>query len=296
MLCGVWDVMRSGKPVANTALPADRQERQKLFYQLKDAAAFIGNKERTFTGNPFAFTSVTLENTRVLSCMMSLAGYDMDAELIDELAALRPAMNTDQRRAFYMNFLEPEKNLAHRAYLRAALEDRSIYVKELAVKRLSKCHLLAEDMEALADSLRSKSSSLRKGVLSIFKAQSPDVLNPMIGKMLASGEEYQIQAGIELLLAFKETHPEMPKIQKEKLGILRDAKLSTQTMILLEQLQSSDEEKAEDYTEANGFGLYDPQVIASQDGREEAPEQKQGLISRLLGKKERKAELFWKRN
>lgn len=280
------------RPVENSTLPSDAGKRQELFYELKRTAEFIGNKNRTFTGNPFAFTSITLENTRVLGCMMSLAGYDMDAQLIDELAGIRPDMNTEQRKAFYVNFLEPEKNSRHRAYLRAALEDRSIHVKELAVKRLSKCSLLDEDMEALAGSLRSKSSSLRKGVLSIFQAQSPAKLNPVIGRMLESGEEYQIQAGIELLLSFKNEYPEMQQAQRERLAVLQEAGLSTQTMILLEQLQDQNELPEEAYTEENGFGLYDPQVVATQVRCEEAPKQKQGFIGRLLGKKDGKAELF----
>ncbi|MGF0032265.1 DUF4132 domain-containing protein [Bariatricus sp. SGI.154] len=282
-------------PVENSNLPSDARERQKLFYQLKSVAEFIGGKSKTFTGNPFEFTSITLENTRVISCMMSLAGYDMNQLLVDELAALRQHMNTNQRQAFYTNFLAPGKNFKHREYLRSALEDKSIYVKELAVKRLAKCNLLDEDMEVLADSLRSKSSSLRKGVILILQAQSPSKLNPLIGKMLASDEEYQIQAGIELLLSLKKEHPEIQNAQEAQLAKLYDSKLSTQTSILLEQLRYQTKHLEESYTEENGFGLYDPQVAVTQITRsniQEVPAQKPGLLTRLFGKRNEKASIY----
>ena len=65
-------------------------------------------KNRTFTGNPLTFVSVTLENTPVMRCMISLAGYDMDTQMIEELHGLLPLMDVDRRRAFYVNLLEPE--------------------------------------------------------------------------------------------------------------------------------------------------------------------------------------------
>jgi len=49
------------------------------------------------------------------------------------------------------------------------------------------------------------------------------------------------------------------------LDALQNEKLSTQTEILLEQLLGQEKKDAEAYTEENGFGLYDPQVIAAQN-------------------------------
>ncbi len=262
--------------VSNSTLPDSAKDRRELFNKLKDAAVFIGNKNRTFSGNPFAFSSVTLNNDRVLLCMMSVAGYDMDRKMVEELAEFVPFMNVDLRRSFYNNFLEIEKSGEHRRILREALNDRSVPVREMAAKRLSACSLLDEDLEALADSLRSKSSSLRKAVLSIFQKQQPERLSPLISGMLSSGKEYQIQAGIELLLAFREKAPELLKGQEEPLRLLKDASLSTQTAILLRQLDSAEaaEVSGENWTPENGFGLYDPAKAA-----EAAEVQKQKLLS-----------------
>lgn len=245
------------EPVKNPDLPEDPDKRQALFYKLKDAAEFIGNKKRTFTGNPFAFNSITLEKARVVNCMMSLAGYDMDRILVDEMTGLLPVMNTEQRRAFYTNFLDLKNRPEHRKLLRAALEDRSPYVKELAAKRLADCNLDKADMDALKDSLCTKNSGVRKSVLTVLLKQEPEQLAEVIGELLSSVEEYQIQAGIELLYELKEEYPFIEDQQQEKLKVLQQSKLSTQTLILLEQLLG----------EKKHFGLYDSEGIETYTGK-----------------------------
>lgn len=280
----------------NAAFPKTAKERRELFARLKEIVIDIGNKSRTFTGNPFEFSGITLENTRALGCMISVAAYDMDQELVRELMELRPLMNVYQRRALYINFMEPQNNSKHREYLREALQDRSVQVKELAVLLLSGSRLLPEDMDVLSESLRSKSSSLRKSVLDILKGQDMTELSPTISRLLASKEEYQIQAGIELLLELPEDQTELMEMQKPYLDALRTKPLSTQTEILLNQLSGApagaEQQTAELWTEESGFGIYDPQVIASwigaagpeKEASKEPRKESAGLFGRLFGK------------
>ena len=269
-------------PEKNPDFPEEKEKRRRLFQALKETAAFIGNKNRTFTGNPFAFTSVTLENTPVISCMMSLAGYGGDEEMTEELAGLRIWMNVQQRQAFYQNLLQPQKKAAHRALLREALQDRSVQVKERAVQRLSDCRLTGEDLEALADSLRSKSSGLRKAVLSVLEKQEPRTLTAVIEKMLSGGEEYQIQAAVELLLGFSETHPELVRAQTEAVERLKGASLSTQTRILFDRLVAGKKKEEEAWTEENGFGLYDPKALEDAAARLEEQKRTEAAVGRLF--------------
>lgn len=249
--------------VANPALPDTLPERRKLFSQLEEIADYIGAGSHTYTGNPFPFSSVTLENTRVIGCMMSLAFYDFDETLILKLADYRDKMNVDQRYAYYANYLNPQQRESHRKLLREALHDRSIQVKEAAVKALSDCTLLEQDLEALAESLRSKSSSLRKSVLDIFRRQPAEKLAPVLEFMLQAQEEYQIQAAIELLLELGDKYPGLLREQQAHLETLRDRKLSSQTEILLRQLAPGEGADAapEVWNEQNGFGLYDPEYV-----------------------------------
>lgn len=277
-----WD----HKPVPNAVFPENIKERKKIFTELKEAAAFIGNRTRTFTGNPFEWNVVVLEKTRVVSCMMSLAGYDMDSDLVAQLLPMQEWMNADQRKAMIIHFIEPEKKKEHRIWLREMLRDRSSQVKELAVKRLSDCKLDQEDYEVLAESLRSKSSSLRKAVLSVFQKQNVKKLSGVLPMMLESTEEFQNQAAAELLLDIKEKNPEILEEYSAQVEKLRQRQISSQTKILLDQLTAKKEEKQE-YTAENGFGLYDPAVSRALVTNT-APEQlkKKGLLNKLLSRKE----------
>ncbi len=289
----------SGTPYKNEAyknehFPNSKHERQELFAQLKDVAEFIGDKSRTFSGTPFDFVGVTLENTRVISCLLSVAGYDMDLNLINQLSEIHHLMNSDQRRAFIINFLNPEKHEEHKNFLKEALNDRSVYVKEAAVERLSVCKLNNEDLTTLAESLRSKSSSFRKAVLSVFSKQATDGLKFIIGKMLTASEEYQIQAAIELLLELKEKNPKIISEFTKELENLKQQKISTQTQILLDRL-TSENESIEEYNVLNGYGIYKPETIAiftSQIAPLSFPTKKVGFFSKLLGKQETSEDLL----
>ena len=73
----------------------------------------IGNKKRSFSGNPFEFVSVTLDNERVYGCMIGLACYDMDEALVEELLELAPKMSVSQRQTIIVSFLQPKTNAKH---------------------------------------------------------------------------------------------------------------------------------------------------------------------------------------
>ena len=277
-----WKTVRENprQAVSNPDLPDDPRERARLFYQLKALGEYIGNKKRTFEGNPFEFSSVTLENERVYGCMLSLAGYDMNKALVDELLELSPKMSVTQRQSIICCFIQPDTNAKHREFLQNCLLDRSIAVKELAVERLADCKLTQSDLQVLADSLRSKSSDLRSSVVSVFKKQSLILLRPLIRQMLASPEENQNQVAIELLAERKEKNPEVLTENRPALEALRSTKVSTQTQILLDQLLAAEEDV---FSAENGYGLYEPRIVANHLSALNAPIKKAGFLLRLFG-------------
>lgn len=274
------------RPRINPSLPEKKAERVRLFAKLKDCALSVGNKKRTFKGNPFPFVSVSLDSEPAYRCMMALAGYDMDDELIEELLALAPHMGSELRLVLMTWYLLPDSIPSHRAFLQNALNDRSVYNKEKAVMLLSNCRLCETDLYLLADALRSKSSSFRKAVLSVFCKQKIELLAPVLKTLSESDVEYKNQAAIELLLQLKEQYPSLPEQNREALERLRSGGLSTQTEILLEQLLPK-ETKVSDYTPENGFGLYDPaELCGFTESLSACTVKKQGFFEKLLGKKQ----------
>lgn len=281
-----WNAMDTARRrcIPNEDFPHDREARRALFRQLEETAAFIGNRKRTFTGNPFEFVSVTLESEPVYRCMLSLAAHDLDDGMIERLLVLAPNMTTSQRQTLIRFFLLPDRP-AHREFLHRCLSDRSIAVKELAVEKLETCRLDSTDLELLADGLRSKSSDLRSRILAVFRKQDPKLLSPLLSRLLKSPEENQLQAAIELLSELKEQDPQLFAANRAALESLRSRSLSTQTRILLDPLLGLQQEE-EILTPENGYGIFDPAVVARHITDQAAPAQKAGLLSRLLGKQD----------
>jgi len=266
--------------ISHTQYTQNSAQRRQLFDRLRATAQRIGSKKRTFTGNPFDFVSVTLESSPVYGCMLGLAACDRDPVLVDALMALAPQMASEQRMLLLRTFANPQSEPTHRQFLHACLGDRSIFVKEEAVKRLGSCTLSSDELDLLAQSLRSKSSDLRAAVLAVFKKQSAAQLGALIPRMLASAEQNQHQAAIELLTELND--PRLTAENRPALEAMRGNKISTQTQILLDQLLPAEAEDTT-LTPENGYGLYDPRVVEAFTAGLGTPAPKSGLLSRLFG-------------
>ena len=275
---------RSDKSFPNPDLPQDQEERRKVFFALKDLAAFIGNKKRSYSDVPFPGVAVTLSNEPVIGCMMSLAGFEMDRTLVRELPDLLPWMNADQRTALICYFLHPNTDADDRSVIMELLGDRSVIVKEEAVKALAACTLSAEELHELSSALRSKSSGLRGVIMPVLRAQPREKLLPLLSEMLRSEEEYQNQAAIELLSEQKGKEPALIEPYRGDLERLRERKLSTQTEILLDQMLPASDSPS--YTPGNGYGLYDPDQADAwrQELNQTLSLPKPGILDKLLGK------------
>ncbi len=247
------------KAAVNHALPAKKEERRALFDKLAALLPVIGEKTRTFSGMPFDFVSVRLSSDPVIGCMMSLAGYDMDAELAERLTAHTAYMNADRRQVLIRYFLRPAENADHRRVLVSFLGDRSPIVKQRAVEELQKLSLTDAELDGIADSLRSKSSPYRAAAVAALKAQPESRLEPLLERMLASAEEHKLQAALDLICEMEEKRGGAAARFMPQLQALGSEKLSTQTEILLKKLLADGEKQ--EYTRENGFGLYDPQEV-----------------------------------
>jgi len=272
-------------PMVNDDLPALPDARVRLFDDLEQVVLRIGSKKQSFGGNPFSFSTVELNAEPAFRMMMALAAYDMNDALIDRLLALAPQMCSDLRIILLRNYLLPDKNPSHHAFLLHSLGDRSVTVKEAAVGLLASCKLGAEDLRLLADALRSKSGTVKKGIMSVLIKQEMAHLSPLIADMLASSAEHQNQAAIELLQSLSDAHPTLTQTHADALDALRARPLSAQTQILLDALSPARQE-TESFTPENGFGLYDPKRTEEYYRTLTSPsEQKRGLLDKLFGKK-----------
>ena len=254
------------RPCPDEALPSDAAERARLFFQLKGIAQEVGRKKRTFSDSPYAEITITLSVDRVIQCMMSVALYDLNPALVQELYGMLGLMNVDLKWILVYTFLSPDTVPADHQLLLDLLGDRTVATRQLAVDRLSRMRVGERDLDALGNVLSSKSSSLREGVMGILTAQSWDKLKGVTVRLLQANNAYQNQAGIELVLrARKERDASADaaafaddEALSLALGELSSRDVPAQTRVLLDGLGLGESE-AEAYTPENGYGLYDPE-------------------------------------
>ncbi|MBR3357175.1 MAG: DUF4132 domain-containing protein [Solobacterium sp.] len=242
-------------PLPDQMYPADRSERYALFEQLKQLVLRIGRKEHTFSPSLFPWVSMTLANADgpVLKCMMSLAAFDLDEQMTDELWELKDYFSADQRRAYYIRLLDPDGNPKHRQYLYEGLSDRSPYNREMSIQKLQACMVQNEDIVRMAGVLNTASASVKKTAVSYLSALEQEQRAYAV-KILAEGSEAQIQAALELMIA----DPALKEDCAEILQELSVKQLSTQTGVLLKRLTG---EEKQEYSQENGYGLYDEEQL-----------------------------------
>ena len=280
-----WSILRYHQrgdnkptPIPNPDLPQTSAERREMFDVLIALAQRIGAKKTVVEGTPFPFTRTELERSRVMLTVMSLAAVDMDQVLVGRLTQMTDLMDPDQRHIFIRNFLDPKNNAEHRALVVSLLRDRSDSVRRCAAATLADCRLDAENIEAMTQQLSSKSGETRKEILSLLQAQPFEMTVSLPNTLLASKNEQQVQAGLELLQLQQEKHPEQLQHCRPVLNSLRDRKLLKQTEILLDQVLP-DDTQSEEYTAENGWGLFDPAEVEA--GTKPV---KPGILNRMLAR------------
>ncbi|WP_026505165.1 DUF4132 domain-containing protein [Butyrivibrio sp. NC3005] len=254
------------KPRIDRMYPNSFEERYALFTKIKSIAVRIGKKTMTFEHSIFDWNSISLSNKdgKLFKVLISIAAYDLNEKMIDELWEIRDFIGVDERCAIYANLLNPERNAKHRDYLYEALSDRSSTNKEAVLKLLSWCDTTDSDIDHICELLKSKSSRLKVSLMK-YLTKLDQGLRKKAARTLIKGEEYQIQAALELAIADDNICNEI----KEDIEKLSDMKLSTQTKVLFDQLNvgtsgnsvlegsNNGESLTNVISPENGYGLYD---------------------------------------
>lgn len=254
-----WEQREKMTSFPNPVLPERLTERKSQFDKLCDVLDFIGNKKTLFEGSVFPWTWVRLEASDAAKCLIGLAGYDRNADMIMKFSKYLPQMGTDLRQAYYVNLLDPSDHSQRKALL-AGLSDKSAIVKEVIIKRFSKEQLQSEDIKYLCETLITQSASLRKAAMLLLGKQAETLIRPAIQMLIHAANDKLLLAGVELLHVFGRQNPELVKEYRETLDELGSrATLPKDVAILLEHFNQ--DAPTDDDTPKNGFGLYDPNSL-----------------------------------
>ncbi|WP_226001444.1 DUF4132 domain-containing protein [Paenibacillus sp. BJ-4] len=239
--------------VAHTPLLDSKEERHKDFERLHALFVHMKKGESTDHSKVLDFVNVYHRSDAPIQKMLYLAGYDMDADWIGEIIALKDQISSNLRGELLNHFVEKPDDKVQRDFIFSCLSDKSMSIREFAVAKARKLILSEAEMQQMEALLKLKTGSLRQSVIGVLLSQPQEPLAGSLERLLKAKAELQRLGGLEILTKIY-ADPERAE-QYERLRALAD--IIQQPTAKEEQLLSKlGQEEA--YTGANGFGLYDP--------------------------------------
>jgi len=272
-----------GKPtidLSNTPISTDPSIRRAQFMALLQALKQLKGDSCGFTESVFPWASASLSTKELLKCMMTLAAYDNEPALIEELIACRERMDSDIRSGFLYNFIGSPAGGARRDYLLSALSDKSISNREVALKLLSKLELTDEELEKVIVLLKLKTGAIRQTALQLLMKQSEARLTHAASTLFSASNEQQRLAGLAIAESLQQDE-ERPTLRETSLTWVKQlqdkGRFTSQEQVLIEKLLDKKDNKL---GRENGFGLYPPEeqlMIPAQFDHPELAQDKEQL-------------------
>lgn len=226
------------KPQKDLRLPASEAMRRQQFAILNEAVVRIGNGERHFPGSLFPWLDRVLSAAPLINCMMNLALYDLNADMVSALGKLFVLFGAEQRGKYYAYLTDPERRPEDRRFLLQHLTDRSPANKEIILRKLSGCHLSEDEIPLLLAQLSGKRESLRRHIVCLLSSQPHPLLSHSLSKLLSGTCEEQLQAALTLMFQLKRSCPLLYQAHLPQVQALAERHLSLKTQLLLQPLLS----------------------------------------------------------
>ncbi|MDR2677816.1 MAG: DUF4132 domain-containing protein, partial [Zoogloeaceae bacterium] len=241
------------------AILADRAGRERQFAALLNLIPRVPPKGYSSQGKPFPWCELTLTSGDLFARLLTIAGYDFDADKVARLLGHISQADPESRAAFIRFFLQDPENATHRAFVFAALNDKSMKVRSQALENVltfSKTSVLdAKEEKLLIDLLALKTGDLRQNTLTILLGLPQQRPLDAARTLLADKNENRRLAGLDLLTRLVE----QSKVERSAAAtcLTLMPAISDKEQVLIDALDKS----ASRHTEANGFGLYDPDYL-----------------------------------
>lgn len=228
-----------------------KEERCRQFNLFKNTLMRMPKKELTFSSNVYDGLTISYSTDLVARKMMYLTAYDMDSDYISDLIGFKDVVSPDVRGEVLKYFVRDDSNTTQRAFLFAALSDKSMANRQIALEKIKNLTLNASEIEMLEGILTLKTGSLRQGTIQILLGLPKDDIVQTINHLLKSKNELQRLGALDLLNEIKNDNDfaEQYAIIKDKLLEIKEP--SKKEAILISKLY-----QAEEYSARNGFGLF----------------------------------------
>ena len=233
----------------------EEEDKAKHLKILLDLWKRIEDKKYTVEGKVFNWTHHQLLREDVMRKALSFSE-------IGDFALLEPyfeKMEVYSRRDMAQRFLNPENELSQerRAFIFVVLADRAEWVRDIAFLVLKDIKLLPGEAINAENLLKRKGAELRKGVLNLLFRQEEKEVFESTERLLNSGKIQERLGGLDLLNQLYQKKMNPAQVQQLAEAYKQRKKLSDKELIILSNLNPDNEE----YSEENGFGIYDPKKM-----------------------------------
>ncbi|SCW82277.1 protein of unknown function [Paenibacillus tianmuensis] len=242
--------------LSNSPISEDLVERREQFNALLQSLRQLKGT-KTFKESVFPWAVATLDADELLRRMMTLAAYDRDAAMIEQLIDCSDRMNSSLRYSLLVNFIGAAASGKQREYLLQALNDKSTNNRKAAIKLLGQSELAAAELDKIVELMKLKTGTLRQACISLLMQQTDEELLRAADKLLSASNEQQRLAGlaiVESLQQDKQRQALYPQVRAHVQALHEKGRATAQEQVLIDKLLHAAD--ASDGA-GNGFGLYD---------------------------------------
>ena len=236
----------------------DKATRDRHFSRLAEIISEIPKDGHTLKGKPFDWCYYTLTRGAVYSTMMVLAAYDDDAEKLKALIRLFPLADSQYKCELLHFFIAKNISGENRSFLFDCLSDKIMPVRTLAAKLLKKIKLEDAETVKVEELFTLKTGEIRQVALEVIRNTGNDAVLSCAKRLIADKNDNKRLAALDLLSTLKKSGA----VKAEKINELFDTmpKKTEAEAIIMDSLLGND---ASQFSEENGFGLYDPGYFPS---------------------------------
>ncbi|MDR1097425.1 MAG: DUF4132 domain-containing protein [Tannerella sp.] len=230
---------------------SDKKLRDDHFDKLLNILPLIPQKGYQSVGKPFDWCALSLSEKDIFTRLLTLAGYDFDpvktGKLIDHMAL----SDSGNREKFVRFFLDEPANAGERAFLFAALGDKSMPVRTQALKNIKKLEITDGESQQIMNLLALKTGDLRQNAVEILLSMPAGRPFEAVKILLADRQENKRLAGLDMANRLLKNGT----LHQGELPALLDLmpKVTDEEQLLVDAMTS----QAPEYGKENGFGLYD---------------------------------------
>lgn len=251
-----WRNEEVGITFEHTPLLEEKEERRLEFEQLMGMFLGMTHKELSGPSKVLNFAHVHYSPDLPIRKMLYLTAYDMDSNWITAIIALKDRLSADIRGELLSYFIQDTDHSAQREFIFTSLSDKSMSNREKALDKAKKLTLSDEELKLVEGLLKLKTGSLRQSAIELLLRQPEANVTISLTRLLQGKSELQRLAALETIVEIFEDNERTE--QYEGLSSLPHL---IESPTPKEQQWIGRLSQKNEYTAANGFGLFDPNTI-----------------------------------